>query len=100
MRCGHDRDGLFGDIDAELEALAIDVVETVNDKRRRFVGDIQQHVIRPSAFHFAVNRARHNIARRQTGHRMGLIHKFAPGQILQHRPPAQCLANKKDLALG
>ena len=65
MRRRHDRDRFLGDVDAVLQAGLVNVRKTFDDEARRLVRDVEQHVIRAALLHLAVDRARHDVARRE-----------------------------------
>ena len=46
--------------------------------------DVQQHMIRAGFFHLAVNRSRHDVARRKRFHRVHAVHKFFAVQIFKN----------------
>src|SRR5688572_13032131 len=51
MRCRHHRNRFLRYIDAEAETGVVDVRETLDQKTRRFVRDVEPDMIRAAAFH-------------------------------------------------
>ena len=71
-------------------------------KSRRLVRDVEQHVVRAAPFHFAVDRARDDVARRERFQRMVLVHELARHRCVLSTPPSPRTASlmRNDFALG
>ncbi len=96
MRRRHDGNRLLGDVDAVLQAGFVNVGKPVNDEFRGLVRDVEQHMIRAAAFHFAVNGAGHDVARRKRFERMVFVHELDAADGLEHAAfAAHRLADEK-----
>jgi hypothetical protein len=84
MGGGHDGNEVLGDVDAELEAVGINVGEPVNYKTRGFCGDVQKHAVGPALFHFAVDGPSHDVARGEGFERVITVHEGLAGGIAQN----------------
>ena len=101
MRSRHDRDRFLGDVDAVAEAGSVDVREPIHQEPRRLVGDVEQCVVIAAAFHFAVDRPCHDVARRERLERMHLLHESLPAQVEQFAAlAAHRFADEKRLGFG
>ena len=65
MLRGHHRDRLRRHVDAEAEQLFVDVGEVALHELRRLVADVEMDVIEAVALDLGIDRARHDVARRQ-----------------------------------
>ena len=84
MGGGDDWNWFFGDVDAVGKAGRIDVWKSVHDETRGFVRDIEQDVLVAAAFHFAVDRARDNVAGSESAECMVFRHEFFAAQSAQN----------------
>ena len=75
---GRHRNVLLRDVDADGEALGVDVGEVMLGLLRIFVGDIEADVIQSMNLHLAVNGASHNIARCQRESFVIFLHELLP----------------------
>ncbi len=82
----HDRYRLLRDVEADLEALAVDLGKPVPDPRRRFVADVEVRAVRPGLVHHLVNAARDDVTRSQGAIRVIVHHELAARRV--HQAPA------------
>ena len=80
---GHYGNPFLRDVDACIEALRVDVREMALDVLRRAARKINEHVRLAEALHFAVDGARHDIARGEGVQRMHLVHEFFALVVLE-----------------
>ena len=94
--CRYHRDGLFGDIDAQRQALGVDGRKVFDDEIRRHVGNVEQHVVEAEPLHFMVDGAGNDVTRRKFGACVETQHKaFAIRQLQQAALAANCLGNEE-----
>ena len=86
MRCGHDGNGLFGDINAQLQTTCKDIGKVLLDKGQRLVRNVEVDAVQAAFFHFKINSTRHNIARCQLG--AWVVRGHEPRTVWQQQPPA------------
>ena len=97
----HHRNQVLRHIDAGLETLSKDVRETAAQRLLVVMADIQVYALFAGTLHFGVDRARHDVARRKTLHRVIFLHEFDRLRVarlaaLQNRAlPAQRLADQE-----
>ncbi len=65
MRRRHDGNRLFRDVNAVAQARLVNVRKALDDELLRLVRDVEQHIVRAVFFHFAVNGAGDDVARRE-----------------------------------
>ncbi len=82
---GHHRDGLPGDVDAELQAAAVDGGEVLADELRGTVADVQLHAVRAEALHLVVDGAGHDVPGGQLATRVETLHE---GLAVRQQQPA------------
>ncbi len=70
MRRRHHRDRLFRHVDAEPQTGFVNVREPFAQEFRRLVRDIEINTLRAGALHLGVDRAGHDVARRERSLRM------------------------------
>ena len=100
VRRRHHRDGLAGDVDAEVQAAFVDRGEVLLDERRRLVADVQVHAVDTQALHLVVDGPRHHIAGRQLGTLVEARHEaLAIGQPEQRALATQRLGDQEILGL-
>ena len=75
VRRRHHRDRLARDVDAEFQAACVDVGEMLLEEGGRLVRDVEIDAVQAAFFHFEVDGARHDVARRQFGARVVLGHE-------------------------
>ena len=63
VRRGHHRDGLLRDVDAELQALGVDVGEVLADEGLALVRDVEVDAVQAALLHLEVDGAGHHVAR-------------------------------------
>ena len=98
---GDDRDEVLRHVDSEGEACLVDVGETLLQKRAPLLADVEAAVRRAGALHLAVDRARHDVARREGAARIVVLHEGPPLAVHQHGPfPAHRLGDEEALGLG
>jgi hypothetical protein len=98
MGGGHHRNGVGGDIDAEAQALRVNGGEMLAHEARRAVGDVEQHVLGPGAFHLEIDRPGDDIARGQVLARIVVRHERGAVGQAQDRPlAAERLADEEAL---
>jgi hypothetical protein len=81
VRRGDDRHGTRGQVEAELEAPADEPGEALADPRRRLVRDVEQRVGLVAFEHPLVNRARHDVARRELAVRVDVAEELLAGGV-------------------
>ena len=97
---GDDGDEVLRHVDAELQALVIDVGEALLQERAPLLADVEAAVGVARALHLAVDRARHDVARRERAARVVLLHERMPLPVHEHRPfAAHGLADEEALGL-
>ena len=101
MRRRHDRNRPLGDVDSQPRAFFANGRESLAQKRFVARGQIEIHAIGAAFFHLGVDRARHDVARREFG--VGMIGRQkarpSPSTILPPSPRAASLI-KKEPACG
>ena len=65
MGCRYHGDILLGDVDAQIQAVLVDVGEMVLGLLGILVGHVQEDVVLASLFHLTIDGAGHHIARSQ-----------------------------------
>ena len=85
VRRRHDGDQILRHVDAEGEALFVDVRETLLQVRLALVPDVEEHARRTCSLHLGVDGAGHDVARRQGTARVVLLHERTPLPVHQHR---------------
>ncbi len=65
MLCGHHRDRTLGHVDAQPHQFLVNGREMLRHEVRRFMADVEMHIIKTIAFDLIVNRARHYVTRSQ-----------------------------------
>src|ERR1051326_1268439 len=83
MRGGDNGDRFFGDVEFVAEAGLIDVWEPVHDEAGGLVSNIEQDMISASFFHFVINCASDDVARREGFQGMPAIHEFDAGNAFK-----------------
>ncbi len=100
VRGGHHRNRRAGDVDPQLQTAGVDGGEVGADEVGRLVRDVQVDAVQPVALHLEVDRAGHDVARRQLGPR--IMRRHEAGAIGQQQTPALAthrLGNQEVLGL-
>ena len=84
MGRGHHGDILLSDIDAQIQAVLIDVGEVMLGLLGILVGHVEIDVVLTALLHLVVDGAGHNVARRERQARVILLHEFLASQVAQH----------------
>ena len=84
MSCRYHGDILLGDVDAQIQAVLVDVGEVVLGLLGILVGHVQEDVVLASLFHLTIDGAGYHIARCQRQARVILLHELLAAQIAQH----------------
>ena len=80
----HDRDRFARDVDAELQALGMDVGKVLAHERLALVRDVEEDAIQAALLHLEVDGARHHVARSQLAALVVAGHEaLAVGQLEQ-----------------
>src|SRR5690606_23521938 len=100
VRCRHHRDGLAGDVDAELQAAFVHGGEVRLHELGRLVADVQVHAVDAEALHLVVDGAGDDVARGEFGAFVETLHKaLAVGQLEVRPFAAQGLGDQETLGL-
>ena len=100
VRGRHDWDEVLRHVDAELKALVEDVGEALLEEGASLAPDVEAAVGIARALHLTVDRARHDVARRERPARVVLLHERLPLAVHEHGPlPAHGLADEEPLRL-
>lgn len=98
---GNDRDRFLGDVEAVLQAAAVDVREVVDDESGRLVGDVEEHAIGAGAFHLGVDGTGHDVAGSEFGPRVIAVHEaLAVGTQQQPAFTADRFRDEEGFGLG
>ncbi len=79
-RRGHG-DIVAGDVDAEAQALGIDIGEVAAGLVGVFVGDVEIDMVGAGLLHLAVDGAGHDVARGEAQARIVFVHELLAGKI-------------------
>ena len=75
---------VLSDVDAQFQAVLVDIGEVVFGLFGVFMCHVQEHVVLASQLHLAVDGAGHHIARSERQTRVILLHKLLSGKVAQH----------------
>ena len=72
---GHHGNGVFADVNAQLQASSVNVGKVRQDESQRLVRDVEVDTVQAVFFHLEVNRAGHHVTRGQLSARVVLGHE-------------------------
>jgi len=94
-------DGLLGDIDAELLALAVNGREVLANEVCGFVADIEKQAVCAKTLHLMIDGACHDIPGCQFGQWVETVHETAAIRQPKYSPfTAQCFGDQKGFGMG
>ena len=85
VRRRDDRNQVLRHVDPELHALVVDVRESRHQVGAALLADVEEHAVVARPLHLGVNRASHDVARRERAARIVLLHELLAVLVDKHR---------------